>query len=200
MSICLSGQNTVSPKHNKRINSNTDSHGDNIIGISGVFPERIKKDTIQSKRKKRTKEEISSKHNFVKSFKQTSMKRRQDLPRFFDVSTHKDNKKVDDRKCVDDVIHGVHCSDTKCATIDVCCRDEKFSLIQLEDQDYIHAHKKHRPKDDGKDEDRQDFEKVCFIRHIRNPKEIIKNGCSNVIPIGISICVNGSINSHDDHK
>lgn len=163
MSICFSGQDLINPKHNKRINDNSNRHRNDIIHIGRVLPEGIKKDTIQSKRKKRTKEEISSKDNFVKSFKQTFVKRNQNASRFFDIPTYKNDEKVDDRECMDDVIHGMHCPDTHCTTIDVSCGDKQLPLIQLKDQDYVHAHKKHRSKHDGEDKDSYSSEKVCSI-------------------------------------
>lgn len=163
MSICLSGQQKIDPDHNQAINDNTQSQRNDIVHISGVFLERIEENTIQRKRKKRGNEEISNKNNFFKTLRKVSMKRHQDSSRFFDISTHENNKEIKDRECVDDVVHCVHGAHAQCTSIDISCRNKEFPLVQLQDQYDVHTHKKHRSKHDGKHEDRQSFEKVCSI-------------------------------------
>lgn len=163
MSICLSGHERIDPCYNQTIDNNTKRQRNEIVHVSGVLFERVKEDAIQRKRKERTKEKIGNKNNLFKSLRKSFMKRTQDSSRFFDVPTYQNNEKIEHGKIMDNVIHCVDSAHAQSASVDISCRDEKFTLVQLQDQDDVHRHKKHRSKDNWKDEDCQSLEKVRSI-------------------------------------
>ena len=74
------------------INSDSKIQRNNI----GVSSKRIKKETRQRKRQKRTHEKANDKDNFVKRFKQSFVKRRQNASGFVDVPTDQDYEKIED--------------------------------------------------------------------------------------------------------
>lgn len=198
MSKRARGYDSVIPRNNGNVYTDSDSHDDIRGCISGILLKRIEEEAVDCQRQHRRDPIIQSEEHSLSVLVEYSQSVGSDGAYIYEIAARQHHQQIDDGTGVDDVVERMRRANADAAAIHIRRRYEQVPRVELQDSYYVEAYEKYRAHYDGEREQSQILVQTTIARKDRQPEQSIEGSLPQVIPVSVSIQVDDAQRCHDD--